>query len=198
MSVCVRPSCVAVFSPAAMGSFSAASGGIRDASLPRNANASPACRPPPSPPLLPAAAAAARASSKSRWTRLSLTETARLFSPPPLHFFFFFFNYGRIRIPGKALSGSQHVLISPLLLRQTRRSQTPDARRPSARPRSFTSSTLPLSRRIFFFLFFLFFPFSFLFFFFFLAAGPLPLLAPRSLAGAHSSCSLSDSPRSDL
>jgi len=41
--------------------------------------------PPPSPPP-PPPAAAARASSNSRWTRLSMMETERLSSPPPLHF----------------------------------------------------------------------------------------------------------------
>ncbi|CAK6956392.1 hypothetical protein EYF80_025921 [Scomber scombrus] len=52
---------------------------------------------PPPPPSLPppppaaaaaaVAAAAARASSNSRWTRLSMMETARLLSdPPPIHF----------------------------------------------------------------------------------------------------------------
>lgn len=48
--------------------------------------------PPPSPPPppTPPPAAAARASSNSRWTRLSVMETARLSSPPPLHVQFVF------------------------------------------------------------------------------------------------------------
>lgn len=139
--------------------------------------------PPPSPPLPPppavAAAAAARASSNSRWTRLSMMETARLSSPPPLHFQLRKNSYSR-----KGAIGQPACPNIASLLRTSRGSQTPDSRRPLACYLSFTRCLmLPLSRRIFSSFF---------------AAGPLPLLAARSLVGAHFACSLSDSSRSDL
>ena len=194
----MRPSCVAVFSPAAMGSFSAASGGIRDASLPRNANASPACRPPPSSPLLPAAAAAAaaaaaRASSKSRWTRLSLTETARLVSPPPLHFFFQLRKNSYSRKGAMGQPACPNLASFPHTNTALTNSRCAAPLRPSAVVYQLNVAIIAA--------YFLLPPLLFVFppsLFLFLAAGPLPLLAPRSLAGAHSSCSLSDSPRSDL
>lgn len=141
----------------------------------------PPSPPPPPPPPAVAAAAAARASSNSRWTRLSMMETARLSSPPPLHFQLRKNSYSR-----KGAIGQPACPNIASFLRTNRGSQTPDSRRPLACYLSFTRCLmLPLSRRIFFFLFFF-------------AAGPLPLLAARSLVGAHFACSLSDSSRSDL
>jgi len=179
----MRPNCV--FSPAAMGSFSAAlDSSIRDASFPRNANTCRACSPhphthptpPPSPPP-----AAARASSNSRWTRLSMMETARFSSPPPLHFQLRKNSYSRKRAIGQP--ACPHVA-AVLGTNRGRRLSNSRFAAPLACYLAFTRCLmLPLSRRIFSSFF---------------SAGPLPLLAARSLVGAHSACSPSDSFRSDL
>lgn len=95
------------------------------------------------------------------------------------------FNYGRIRIPGNALQGRQHVQISPLLSGQAGAvaSLTPGSRRPLASSLPFTRGLmLPLSRRIFFFLFFF-------------CSWTSP---PPCGAQSRRRCSPSDSSRSDL
>lgn len=191
----MRSNCV--FPPSvAMGSFSAASGSIRDASFPRNAKASPACLPPPSPPPLPppppgavAAAAAARASSNSRWTRLSVIETVRLSSPPPLHFQLRKNSYSRKRAIGQPACPIASYLPT------NRGAQTPDARSTPRLSVFYLDVAIVTACG---FLFWFLFCFGFFWSFFLFAAGPLPLLAERSLAGAHFVCSLSDSSRSDL
>lgn len=70
--------------------------------LPLHVHPPPSPPPPPPPaPAVAAAAAAARASSNSRWTRLSMMETARLSSPPPLHFQLRKNSYSRKRAIGQ-------------------------------------------------------------------------------------------------
>lgn len=175
------------FSPVAMGSFSAALDSIRIASFPRNANTSPACPPPPSPPPAPApapaAAAAARASSQSRWTRLSVMETARLSSPPPLHFQLRKNSYSRKRATGQPACPNIAAFLGTI------------------RGRRLSNSRFAAPRRLFSTFYELLdvaIVTAYFFFLFFFAAGPLPLLAARSLVCAHSVRSPSDSSRSDL
>lgn len=154
-----------------MGSFSAASGSIRDASFPRNAKASPACLPPPSPPPLPppppgavavaaAAAAAARASSNSRWTRLSMIETVRLSSPPPLHFQLRKNSYSRKRAIGQPACPN-----IASFLPTNRGAQTPDARS-TPRLSVFYLDVAIVTAWFFLFLFLFWSCFFFVFFFF--------------------------------
>lgn len=177
-----------------MGSFSAALDSIRDASFPRKANTSPACPPtlpplppPPAPP--PAAAAAARASSNSRWTRFSMMEAARLSSPPPLHFQLRKNSYSRKRAIGQPACPNIAAFLG------TNRDRRLSNSRFVAPPRLLSTFYEMLDVAIvtvYFFFAFLFFLFSFF------SAEPLPLLATRSLVGAHFTCSPSDSSWSDL
>lgn len=176
-----------------MGSFSAALDSIRDASFPRKANTSPACPPtlpplppPPAPP--PAAAAAARASSNSRWTRFSMMEAARLSSPPPLHFQLRKNSYSRKRAIGQPACPNIAAFLG------TNRGRRLSNSRFVAPPRLLSTFYEMLDVAIVTVYFFFRLPF----FSFFFSAEPLPLLATRSLVGAHFTCSPSDSSWSDL